>query len=119
MNSTEKSKELQKRLINHTLAIVKIVGELKKTQANLIFSKQIIRSASSMGSNYTEAIFSYSRPDFIHNVNIAKKEAGETLYWLELLGAENLDRSKEITLIKDETLGLLKIFVSIVKTSQK
>ena len=48
-------------------------------------SKQILRCGTSIGANLAEAKYAQSRNDFISKQTIALKEAGETLYWLELL----------------------------------
>ena len=48
-------------------------------------SKQILRSATSVGANIHEAGFAISLPDFINKMQIAAKEANETDYWLLIL----------------------------------
>ena len=47
--------------------------------------RQVLRSGTSVGANYREAWFAESRNDFAHKLKIVRKEANETLYWLELL----------------------------------
>lgn len=47
--------------------------------------RQLTRSSGSVGANYLEANESLSKKDFVHRVRIAKKEARESIYWLELL----------------------------------
>lgn len=46
--------------------------------------QQLVRAATSVGSNLTEATAAHSKPDFIAKVGIARKEARETQYWLRL-----------------------------------
>lgn len=46
---------------------------------------QLIRSATSIGANYSEALNASSKTDFRHKIYIAKKEAAETKYWLRLI----------------------------------
>ena len=50
-----------------------------------VLSKQILRSGTSIGANIAEAIRAESNNDFIHKLSISRKEAQETIYWLELL----------------------------------
>lgn len=50
-----------------------------------IISKQIIRSATSMGANYSEALGAESDFDFIHKISVSLKETHETQYWLDVL----------------------------------
>jgi len=47
--------------------------------------RQVLRSGTSVGANYREAWFAESRNDFAHKLKIVRKEANETLYWLEVL----------------------------------
>ena len=50
----------------------------------LIISKQISRSGTSIGANLNEARHPQSDADFLSKANIALKEARETEYWLNL-----------------------------------
>ena len=83
-----------------------------------IVSKQLIRSATSVGANVEEAIGAQSKKDFIHKMSIARKEARETKYWLRLIKESNsfdLDCDHLISEIDE----ILKILVSIIKSSQE
>jgi len=53
-------------------------------------SKQLIRSATSIGANVEEAIAGQSKKDFLHKMGIASKEARETRYWLRLLNKSQI-----------------------------
>lgn len=53
---------------------------------------QLIRSATSIGANYTEANNASSPTDFKNKIYIAKKEAAETKYWLGLIGGVTSNR---------------------------
>ena len=46
--------------------------------------RQLFKSATSVGANLQEAHAAVSRPDFIHRVGVARKEAFEARYWLRL-----------------------------------
>lgn len=50
-----------------------------------IVSKQLVRSATSVGANITEARASSSRKDFINYYNHALRSANESKYWISLL----------------------------------
>jgi four helix bundle protein len=64
------------------LRIIKLHQYLLKEKNEFVLSKQILRSGTSIGANVRENINAQSRMDFIHKLNIALKEADETLYWL-------------------------------------
>jgi four helix bundle protein len=83
-----------------------------------VISKQLLRSATSIGANVEEANAAQTKKDFIAKMSIASKEARETKYWLRLL-----DKSQFVKL--DYSLHLqsidhiINILTKIVKTSQE
>ncbi|VYU35976.1 four helix bundle protein [Clostridium tertium] len=69
---------------NFSLDIVKLYLKLKN-EKEYILSKQLVRSATSIGANVTEAQYAQSKKDFISKMSIALKEANESEYWINLL----------------------------------
>jgi four helix bundle protein len=67
--------------------IVRLYQSLNEEHREYVMSKQVLRSGTSIGANITEAIYGSSRTDFMAKLQIAQKEAAETLYWLELLNS--------------------------------
>lgn len=67
------------------LRIVKLSQFLNKEKKEFVLSKQLLRSGTSIGALVREAEQAESKPDFIHKLAIAQKEANESDYWLELL----------------------------------
>jgi four helix bundle protein len=105
------------KTFDFALSIVNLFVQLKK-ENEFIISKQILRSATSIGANVEEAIAAQSRKDFIHKMSIASKEARETKYWLRLLDKSNLTTiSMSNYLIEIE--HILNIITKIIKTSQE
>lgn len=111
--------ELEKRLKDFGLRVLNLVKNLPKTEENRIFGHQVIRSATSIGANYAEAIYSHTKQDFVHCLNISRKEVSETLYWLEMISSVNPTFSLKMADIIDENKQLLKIFISSVKTTKE
>ena len=67
--------------------IVRLYRYLVEEHREYIMSKQLLRSGTSIGANIAEAVYGSSRRDFTAKLQIAEKEAAETLYWLELLNS--------------------------------
>jgi four helix bundle protein len=63
--------------------------ELLQEQKRFVISNQLLKSGTSVGANIMEAQNAESRPDFIHKMKIAAKEAEETQYWLTLCKCSN------------------------------
>lgn len=116
---TERSHKFRRELIDFAIKIIKLTKKLPKTPESAVIIYQIIKSSTSMGSNYTESMFALTKADFTHCLNICKKETAETLHWLEVLLIINPELSKEIEFLQGEAESYLKIFISSVKTSQK
>ena len=107
-------------LIKSTLfakRIVKLYQCLTAERNEYVLSKQILRSGTSIGANITEAIHGSSRKDFIAKLQIAKKEAAETRYWLELLqDGAYLSKQEYLSVVKDCN-EIISMLISIIKSA--
>src|SRR5512135_2351489 len=77
-------RELEDRARSFALSVVRFVSQFEKGPAPDVLGRQLLKSGTSIGANYTEANRAESRQDFHHKVAIVEKEAAETLYWLKL-----------------------------------
>ena len=67
------------------LWIIKIYKYLCDEHKEYVLSKQVLRSGTSIGANIAEAFYAQSESDFVAKLHISRKEAVETIYWIELL----------------------------------
>src|ERR1044072_6560500 len=67
-----------------SLQIIALYKRLTQ-EHEFVISKQLLRSATSIGANVEEANAAQTKKDFITKMSIASKEARETNYWLRLL----------------------------------
>src|SRR5690606_18836311 len=104
------------KTFDFALNIIEFYIQLKKND-EFVLSKQLLRSATSIGANVEEAIAAQSKKDFINKMSIASKEARETRYWLRLL-----DRSKltelDCKIYLEEIDHILNIISKIIITSK-
>ena len=105
-----------KETFEFSLMIV-VYSELLEEKRKYIFSKQIIRSGTSIGANVKEAQNAESKADFIHKMKIALKEADETEYWLFL--CQNLDSYPNPNQLIDKLNTIIKILNKIISSSKK
>src|SRR5512139_1191660 len=92
----QKHYDLEDRTFQFAKQVIGFVNKLPKTIASIEISKQVVRSAGSVGANYIEANEAVSRKDFVLRIKICRKEAKETRYWLMLLEcSEELKSAKE------------------------
>ena len=78
---------LKQKSLEFAKRIVRLYQYLCQDRHELVMSKQVLRSGTSIGANVAEAVYGSSRKDFIAKLQISRKEAAETLYWLELLNS--------------------------------
>ena len=96
--------------------IIKLQQYLINQKKESIISKQIIRSATSIGANINEANYGSSKQDFIAKMHIALKECSETEYWIRLLKeAEYIDTNYEIDLLND-CLAIKRMLIASLNT---
>ena len=119
MSETQNSKhyDLENRTLKFAKNVIELVNKVSKTLPNLEISKQLIRSAGSVGANYIEANESLSKKDFLMSIKICRKESKETRYWLKLISCSKESEIEQSTLIQ-ESQELMKIFGAIVEKSK-
>jgi len=96
-----------------------LVQTLPKSKASDVIGYQVLKSGTSIGANYREAVRAVSKADFIYKISIIEKESNETLYWLELLEESNIIGIEKLSDLKDECEQLLKIFTATGKTAKR
>ena len=98
------------------IKIISFTKDLDKSTENYVFTKQIIRSASSVASNYRAACRGRSKAEFYAKLSIVIEEADETLFWLEMIEEFNDKQKLKIIELFNEGEELLKIFSKSRKT---
>ena len=120
MTEITKSKtfDLEDRTAKFTGDVIAFINVCPKTAVNLELTKQLVRSAGSVGANYIEANEALSKKDFGMRVKICRKEAKESRYWLRLIEVSGDGLEKRRQELINESTELLKIFSSIVEKSK-
>ena len=110
---------LQNRLIDFSVSVCRLVGQLPADFFSTHISRQILRCCTSPASNYAEAQSAESRQDFIHKMRVCLKELRETYVWLRML-----ERLEALPAVSFEASGkecneLIAIFTASVMTATK
>jgi four helix bundle protein len=112
-----KTNVIQSKSYQFALAVMSLYKVLIKDREYII-SRQLLKSATSIGANIEEALAAQSRRDFISKMNIALKEARETRYWLKLLRDSHFF-DIDLVLYLEQIEEIIKILASIVKSSKE
>ena len=84
-----------------------------------IHSYQIIRSGTSVASNYRAACRARSNADFISKITVVEEECDETLFWLELIDESGLIAKEKLIFLIKEADELTAIFTASGKTARQ
>ena len=117
-DSQSRADELEERLIDFSVRIVKLSSRLPKTPAGRHIAGQILRSGTSPAPNYGEARGAESRNDFVHKLRIVLKELNETSIWLRVIERSKLIRNELLADIIAENTELCRIFTASLKTAR-
>ena len=98
------------------IRVIKLYKYLCDNKNEYVLSKQMLRSATSIGANVKEAQCGQSKKDFIAKMYIAYKEANEAEYWLELLHESELLEDNLFDSLYNDNHELIKILASITKS---
>jgi len=80
---------------------------------------QIIRSGTSIGANYMEAIDGSSKKDFRNKIRISAKEARETKHWLRMISRADEKSKEQCRKLWQEAHELNLIFRKITQSCDK
>jgi len=117
-NPNLKKYDLEDRTLKFAREIIVLINHAPKNLSNCEISKQLIRSAGSIGANYIEENGALSKKDFVMRVRISRKETRESQFWLNLL---TISDQQYLTLrqgLIQETDELSRIFSSIIGKAQ-
>ena len=110
--------DLEDRTLEFSKRLIKLIKSLPKDNINLVFGRQLIRSGTSIGANYREANETETKKDFKFRLRISRKEAKETIYWLNLIIEANPQLRREIQPMLQENMELLKILAAILEKAK-
>ena len=116
----DRTYDLQERLIDYSVRIIKLSEALPDTKAGKHVSGQILRSGTSPAPNYGEAQSAESKADFVHKLKVALKELRETEIWLKVITkAEMINPATQLAPLLQETDELIAILFTSIETAKK
>jgi len=107
----DRTKQFSRRCIKLALA-------LPRTFLGDHIRGQLIRSSTSVASNYRAACLAHSKPHFISKIGIVVEEADESCFWMESIIDEQLFNKIKVMPLLKESQELTAIFVASRKTAR-
>ena len=116
----ERKFDLEDRLIEFAVLIIKTIESLNNTKAGNHIAGQLVRSGTSPALQYGEAQSAESRNDFIYKLKVLLKELRESLVALKII--KRLPLTNKFDLLEKalvECNELIAIFVKSIETAKK
>jgi four helix bundle protein len=117
-NYQSRADQLEERLIDFAVRIVRLSTSLPRTPAGKHIAGQILRSGTSPAPNYGEARGAESRADFVHKLRIVLKELNETSIWLRIIERSRMMKMELLAEMLKENKDLCRIFAVSLKTAR-
>ena len=118
MASTCNADLLKDRTKRFALQVIRLCRTLPRSQETTIISRQLLRSATSVGANYRAVCRARSTADFVSKLGIVLEEADETLLWIELLVESAAVHPEQIAAVRREANELVSTFVASLRTAK-
>ncbi|MEI6049762.1 MAG: four helix bundle protein [Bacteroidota bacterium] len=116
----DKKFDLEDRLIDFAVAIIKFVENLPGSKSAIHLGGQLLRSGTSPSLNYGEAKSGESKNDFVHKMKVCLKELRESHNCLKIMYKARIYKAEpEILHLIKECNELISIFVTSIVTATK
>ena len=115
----ERVYDLGDRLLEYSVAIIRLTEKISNTRAGNHVGGQLLRSGTSPLFNHGEAQAAESPNDFVHKMKVCLKELRESERALKLVASVPLiDDQAEVEKLIKETDELIRIFVASIRTAE-
>lgn len=112
------SYDLEERTAKFGEDIIDFVKAVKRDRLSEPLLVQLVRSATSVGANYCEAIGGSSEKDFKNKIFICKKEIQETKHWLRMIAKMIPESTNNSRVLWKEAQELTLIFTKALSTME-
>ncbi len=111
--------ELKKRTKEFAHRCVKLCKSLPNADLGRLIKGQLLRSSTSVASNYRATCVAQSKKSFIAKISIVIEEADESLFWLEFIIDEVLLKKEQVLPLMNEANEIVSIFIASRKTASR
>ena len=115
MSDADREYDLEERTAKFGEAIIAFAKRVPLNAVSTPLIGQVVRSGTSVGSNYCEADEAGSRKEFRYRISVCKRESKETKYWLRMIAAAVPELATEARGLWREAKELTLIFSAIYR----
>ena len=110
--------EMKTRTRAFALRVMRLCESLPRGRAVEVMTRQLLRSACSVGANYRSACRAKSKADFVAKMGIVEEELDESSYWVELLVQAHQVKTTRVEALLMEASELMAIVVASINTAR-
>lgn len=114
-----KGDDIEERLIDFAVRIIKLCDNLPKTRAGNHITGQLLRSGTAPAALYAEARGAESIKDFVHKLKLCLKELNESRVWLKIIIRSEILAKAKLHPLSQECDELCRIVNASIKTARK
>jgi four helix bundle protein len=114
-----KGDDIEERLIDCTVRVIRLCDELPKSRASNHLAGQLLRSGTAPAAHYAEARGAESNRDFIHKLGLCLKELNESRVWLRIITRSGILPVDSLGPIGQECSELCRILNASIRTAKK
>jgi four helix bundle protein len=118
MPSSVNAESLKERTKQFAIHAIRLCRALPKSSESTIISRQLMRSATSVGANYRAVCRARSTADFVSKLGIVLEETDESLFWIDLLVDAGITNTDNVRILRGEANELVAIFVASLRTAK-
>jgi four helix bundle protein len=107
------NEEFRKRTKQFAIDVTKFYSTQRKSDEFRVLGKQLLRSATSVASNFRAAARARSNKEFYSKICIVVEEADETQFWLELIEESNIIKDVSISALQTEASEILAMVTTM------
>jgi len=113
------SEDLKLKTKKFALRIIKLTKALNRDNVERRIGDQVLRSGTSVASNYRAALRGKSRSDFISKLGTIIEEGDETMFWLEVIVEAGILEKRMVSDLYKEANEIVSIVVKTRDTALK
>lgn len=111
-------KDLKIRTKEFAIRVIRLYATMPKGTVAQVIGKQLLRSGTSVGAHYREAVRARSTAEFVSKISGGMQELEETSYWLELLDEAKILPQEKLSALMKEADELMAILTTCVKNAK-
>lgn len=113
------AEQLKDRTKQYALRVIRLVNSLPPTAAARTIGDQLLRSGTSVASNYRTACRARSRAEFCSKLGIVEEESDESVFWMELIVESGMLKAAKVAELMKEGHEITAVIVTSINTARR